>query len=404
MKSPRILIFNPGHEMVPELIGKKPYVPPPVVRRMMRDLGSLPMWLADNEQDRVLCPEGTLPLSEALPLQPKARELLPEEYDTLPLSSYTWEMWGQSPVWLAAIQQHFPRLEAVVTPPFPQELYDRSHRREAVRCLKFIGHEALAAHWYTSVEDFQSDRFLRFPADTALLVKLPASSSGRGLIWLSSIPTPEEIDRLRKATRNTDSFSVEKVLDVQQDWAAEFYSDGKGELAFVGLSRFDTNRHGAYLGNRLAPQKELMQTLVDALGYDVVHTALSSLQMYLQERFSTLYTGYIGVDMVVYKDGEKLHLHPCIEINVRYTMGVAAILLYDLWVEEGRRGRFEVKSFRTEREAYEWDQMMQHLHPPQIHNHRLCSGYIPLTSTAPSSRFLAYLLVSPEDKESVKTQ
>lgn len=62
IKHPRLLLFNPGHEMVPEIIGKKPYVPPPVVRSMMRDLGLLPAWLTKSEQDFVFCPEKTLPI------------------------------------------------------------------------------------------------------------------------------------------------------------------------------------------------------------------------------------------------------------------------------------------------------------------------------------------------------
>ena len=189
---------------------------------------------------------------------------------------------------------------------------------------------------------------------------------------------------------------MEPVLDVRQDWAAEFYSNGKGELYFVGWSRFDTNRWGAYLGNRLATQTDLVAELTQTVGAQAHEEAIASVKDYLRERFASLYTGYIGVDMAVYAERDSLFLHPCIEINVRYTMGVAAILLYDLWIEKGRRGVFEVKSFRTEGEAHEWDSMMQCSHPPLIMDGRLRAGYLPLTITDRSSRFLAYLLITED--------
>ena len=390
IKQPRLLLFNPGHEMVPEVIGKKPYVPPPVVRTMMRDLGLLPAWLTKSRQDLVFCPEATLPVPQTHPLKPEVR--LQQITDTAHLSNdYTLDMWGQSPVWLTALRHRYPWLTSISSPPYPYELYARSHRREAARCLEAIGRGEIAAHWFTSIDDFLKQWQQRFPPDSALLAKLPSSSSGRGLLWLSAPPTDNEIDLLTKALRRAGSFSVEPVLDIRQDWAAEFYSDGKGTLDFVGWSRFDTNKRGAYLGNRLATQTDLIAELTQAVGARAHEAAIASVKNYLRERFASLYTGYIGVDMAVYAQGGRLLLHPCIEINVRYTMGVAAILLYELWVETGRKGLFEVKSFRSEGEAHEWDSMMKRSHPAIIKDGRLRAGYLPLTDR--SSRFLAYLLI-----------
>lgn len=395
IKHPRLLLFNPGHEMVPEIIGKKPYVPPSVVRTMMRDLGLLPAWLTKSRQDFVFCPEETLPIPDTHPLKPEARLL--QIPDTAHLSNdYTLDMWGQSSVWLTALQHRYPWLTTISSPPYPQELYEHSHRREATRCLEAIGHSEIAARWFTSVDDFLEQRQRCFPPDSALLAKLPSTSSGRGLLWLGASPTDNEIDLLTKALRRAGSFSVEPVLDVRQDWAAEFYSDGKGELYFVGWSRFDTNKRGAYQGNRLATQTDLIAELTQAVGVRAHEEAIASVKNYLRERFASLYTGYIGVDMAVYAQGGRLLLHPCIEINVRYTMGVAAILLYELWVECGRKGLFEVKSFRSEGEAHKWNLMMQRSHPPLIVDGRLRAGYLPLTITDRSSRFLAYLLITED--------
>ena len=36
------------------------------------------------------------------------------------------------------------------------------------------------------------------------------------------------------------------------------------------------------------------------------------------------YLGPVGVDMFVYHDAEGYHLNPCVEINLRHTMGMVA--------------------------------------------------------------------------------
>lgn len=401
IKHPRILTFNPGHEMIPETIGRQPYTPPPIVRRMMHDLGLLPAWLTDNKDDLLFCPEDTCLLPESHPLKPRAQLLSRHNKTEYPLSSYVWDMWGQSPVWRDSIIKQHPDLAVVSAPPYSQELYQRSHRQEAALCLQSIGHERLAAHWFTSVEDFLEKQSQLFPTATPLLAKFPSTSSGRGLVWLTPTPTKKEINTLRKALLRTGTFSVEPVLDIRQDWAAEFYSDGKGKLYFIGLSRFDTNRHGAYLGNRIASQRDLTQELIDTVGTAPYETAIRSLQQYLQKRFGSLYTGYIGVDMAVHMADDQPRLHPCIEINVRYTMGVAAILLYQLWVQEGEIGRFEVKSFPSEGKAKEWNEIMQKRYPLHIIENKIRYGYLPLTFPDPTSRFLSYLFVTPERDKAV---
>ena len=43
---------------------------------------------------------------------------------------------------------------------------------------------------------------------------------------------------------------------------------------------------------------------------------------WLEEELSdSQYTGYIGIDLFFYRDGECLRLHPCVEINLRTIYG-----------------------------------------------------------------------------------
>ena len=49
--------------------------------------------------------------------------------------------------------------------------------------------------------------------------------------------------------------------------------------------------------------------------------------MLLSEIYGYLYTGCIGVDMLLYRQPDSLswNIHPCVEINMRQTMGMVAV-------------------------------------------------------------------------------
>ena len=55
--------------------------------------------------------------------------------------------------------------------------------------------------------------------------------------------------------------------------------------------------------------------------------------------------GYIGVDMMrlaPLANNPNLRIHPCVELNLRCTMGVVARLWADVNLPQGREGRFEI--------------------------------------------------------------
>ena len=50
---------------------------------------------------------------------------------------------------------------------------------------------------------------------------------------------------------------MEPIFDKVEDFAMEFYSDGRGKLLFVGYSRFVTDDKGAYRGNILTSDEQV---------------------------------------------------------------------------------------------------------------------------------------------------
>ena len=96
-------------------------------------------------------------------------------------------------------------------------------------------------------------------------------------------------------------------------------------MEYVGLSLFETN-NGSYTGNIVAAEEEKAARLRRYLPGEVMSDVRRRLERYFSESAFRDYSGPLGVDMmVVAKDGGNgFLLHPCVEINVRRTMGHVA--------------------------------------------------------------------------------
>lgn len=153
------------------------------------------------------------------------------------------------------------------------------------------------------------------PLPTPLICKPEFSSSGRG-IRIGSPPT--------QGPFLADVF-LEKILDC----ALLFHVSTAHQVRFLGASVFHTNARGAYLRQERLPQPQLRRLIEEAS-----HFAPAQLDSLINAHLSLLtqtlaphYRGFVGIDMLVAKDkyGHTL-LHPCLEINLRMTMGIAWLL------------------------------------------------------------------------------
>lgn len=132
---------------------------------------------------------------------------------------------------------------------------------------------------------------------------------------------------------------VERGYDKITDFASLFHSDGK-RVTFRGLSLFITESRGVYSGNVVAPQAMILD-MIDRSAQSVglhtstdlpqrIHDIASSLEPILSGLICPHYTGWLGIDMMIYRDTDgQPRIHPCIELNLRMTMGVVAMYVAD---------------------------------------------------------------------------
>jgi hypothetical protein len=107
----------------------------------------------------------------------------------------------------------------------------------------------------------------------------------------------------------------------------EFESDGEGCVRYLGLSLFHT-QNGAYTGNILATEEEKREMISRYLSTDLLDRVQQRICKGLSERFKGKYCGPFGIDMmIVASETGGFLLHPCVEINLRRTMGHVALEL-----------------------------------------------------------------------------
>jgi len=230
------------------------------------------------------------------------------------------EPWG----WDAALCRQLTRadVDAALLPSATDIASIRmlSHRLTAARLLQeltirhhetLVG-EATLCQTVEAVEDLL-ERHGR------LVLKAPWSSSGRGIRFVEQGLDNYHRGWLRNLLAAQGGVMVEPYYDKVKDFAMEFSADGQGGIRYEGLSLFHTE-NGAYTGNVIATEakkREMIGRYVSTELLDGVKERICATQLLKG------YAGPFGVDMMVV----NTHLHPCIEINLRRTMGHVALTL-----------------------------------------------------------------------------
>ncbi len=128
---------------------------------------------------------------------------------------------------------------------------------------------------------------------------------------------------------------MEPIFDKVEDFALEFYSDGRGKLLFVGYSRFVTDDKGAYRGNILTGSPEWVEEWIQQyVPFEAFVRIRNMMQKALETSYATSYMGFLGVDMMVCRDEGRASVcqPPCVEINLRMNMGIVSHVLRENFV------------------------------------------------------------------------
>ena len=323
----KIWFFNPDNDVALAADPRARFTPPAAALELRRSGALLPMWWA-AEGDEVLV-ESDAALAGARELQRrfdlKGRAVRRSE------GGCEASPWG----WSATSALILTEAGAVGVPSAGTIalLREISHRRMSIALARAMGspEDIVARECRTEAEAFDAIEVLGGRG----IVKQPWSSSGRGVMAADEMSRDKLKAVIGGTLRRQGSIMVEPHLRREADFAALFYSDGL-MTRWRGVSVFSTDGAGTYCGNAVAPQSELMRRIpVD------IAAAVAGAERYLTAEVAPHYRGWMGIDMLAYRDGsDRLRLDPCVELNLRMTMGVAAMLLH----EKGLQGILRVKA------------------------------------------------------------
>ena len=183
---------------------------------------------------------------------------------------------------------------------------------------------------------------------------------------------------MRRVLSRQGGLSVEPFLTKRCDLALEFEAHPGGQWDYVGPSVFVTDATGRYAGSLVAPDDVLLRAIDRQVDLRLVDEARRLVEQLLP-RLAEGYTGPVGVDMMVVegKRGEAA-LHPCVEVNLRRTMGRVALDLRR-HLAAGLTARFVLARPRIGTPAPMW------------HGDRLVGGSLPLVPVGATTSVAAYL-------------
>ena len=401
-----IFIFNPTCEYS-IANGNENWNPNRILQKMEADLSALPMFFA-LKNDYVLV--DSIPSERHLNTFKKISIEIPKfisKKDSLKDNNFILAPknklipWGWSPA-VHKILLPFKKSCSKIFHQSPVYNWTEKHKEISSRkfaaeilseVLKYNNSKFLPPAFLPRICTQKSDYEKAFQDWGKVMIKAPWSSSGRGLQKITKQPIHEKVwEKLLGIVREQGYAMAEPLLDKRLDLAQQF-EIVNGKVKYLGTSFFSADNKGQYQGNYLNGLPQNTDKKVVDFIYPILDETRELLKKVIQESDLTkYYEGPLGVDMLVYSDeNNRLKINPCLEINVRSTMGQLALKL-EKFIHPDKKGVFFL-FFQPGQSYYDFSSEMEKKHPPFIFNNLIESGFFTLTEPTKESLFGAYILV-----------
>jgi len=391
----KLCIFNPEHDLALACDDEN-FNPPQSAKKFAQDLSVFPIWFSNDK-----CFVFDYSSSENWLNELKLK--FPQLVNANIISSNSdfseiqkLEVWG----WDKTIYKQLQGLKV------DKSLFPNSEKLEKIRELSHRN-LAIKAHNFIS-QNINSDKVLNVSASECcellgvqnfvsenlkVVVKAPWSGSGKGLQWVKNKLSDSHLGWISNILEKQKSVILEKQYSVVQNFAMEFLcAENKAE--FCGYSLFETDR-GRFQYCELMSDREILHKLC-SLG--VLEESFLEIQKllikFIQKEISPHYSGILGVDMFLYSDNSEILIHPCVEINLRLTMGYVARILFDKFINNTKKGKMFVEHNSQKGFFYEDNLTRKQKNPLIIENNKILSGYLSLNNVLPETSYRIYIEVS----------
>lgn len=170
-----------------------------------------------------------------------------------------------------------------------------------------------------------------------VVVKAPWSSSGRGIRYIENKPDPSTEGWCANTIEKQGCITFEPYYNKIRDFGMEFNANADGSIDYLGLSIFKTSKR-TYTGSLLATEGTKLEYLSQYIDVSILKAVSETITTMLSALLLNKYVGPLGIDMMLVKQEgtNNLAIHPCVEINLRRTMGHVALSLSPSQLEPQR--------------------------------------------------------------------
>lgn len=402
MPKANVYYFNPTCELA-VANGSFSYMPPLLLQKMEHDLSSLP-FIFSTENDFVLTEDPPSP--EFLKRLRTAGFEIPtfcrlSDLEALPDGSFEAVYpWGWSP----AAHFKLKNLKRKCSDEFKESpvfdwTIDHQLLYERATSLKLLTEILLQDHpaWFI-VKNMTGVRVSNFDEIEALLkqyssivLKAPLSSSGRGVqIIRRKFLNSSNKQWISGVLKQQNYLIAEPFLEKVLDLSFQFQVKSNSEISYLGYSVFETNTNGQYRGTFIHPDLNtvLSGQNIEKLEEMIRTTAITVREALKNSVYTHLHRGFLGVDAMIFRDGEKLMMQPCIEVNCRMNMGVLAMFLEEK-IHPEIAGKFELFYGNPgDFGIYAGNQLI--LNQAEVRNGKLEAGFLPIIEPDSTKSFGAY--------------
>ena len=402
-----IYLFNPTCEYA-IANGNENWQPNRLLQKMEYDLSALPLFFA-KKNDFVLVDK--IPSPEFIELLVQLGIEIPnfilkneainnQQFINLPKNKML--PWGWSP---AVHKLLFPFKESCSVEFQQSPVFNRTHEHRKITSRKFAAdilnqlQTKITADYILPVEFAPKVCITQNDFETCILqwgkvmVKAPWSSSGRGLQPITKTPVhPKVWEKVMGIVKEQGFAIAEPYLNKALDLAFLFVLK-KGKVDLLGISNFCTNKKGQYEGNWLNGLPRTLEKRVLEFADFVIREIRQPLINTIENsEMAIFYEGVFGVDTLTYFDeNQSLKINPCLEINVRHTMGLLSLRLEKI-IKQNKKGVYRIY-YQPGTSFYTFKKEMEIQYPLRISENKIESGFFAVTDADKDSLFGAYILV-----------
>ena len=331
-----VYLFNPEHDLA-LAHGAHNYTAPPFARQFRHDLRLLPAWLA-SAGSYIAVPDDA-------PIEEDRRWLSDHHLNIMPVPIGQIADFGDCRIhpwgWDATLRHQL--MQVGISPAYlpTEEQLDwirrLSHRRTSIAIHQALGNAFSPCPVELIIIDDVTAFMNRHPG---CYLKMPWSGSGKGIYRVIDPQGDRHVLHwIEGALRRQGSLLCEVGLDNVQDFAVECECRG-GKTLLTGYSVFDNDFHSQFRTGRVAPKQELHQHLLSR--YPALDNVVGQVLAALDGVIAPHYEGPVGIDMMLYRDEKgNIALNPCVEVNLRMTMGMVTAAMGD---RHGLRGSFAIST------------------------------------------------------------